>query len=64
MSDEFQEIVRIPAFDKDIKHLRKRFHTLDEDLERGDISQEAYDELKGNYKAEAIRIMKELDKGQ
>ncbi|MCK5038198.1 MAG: hypothetical protein KAS16_03785 [Thermoplasmata archaeon] len=34
---------------------------LDEDLEKGDISQEAYDELKANYKKEAIIIMKELD---
>ena len=32
---------------------------LDEDLEKGKVSQEAYDELKANYKAETINIMKD-----
>jgi len=32
MSDDFTEIIRIPEFEKDLKKLRKRYITLEEDI--------------------------------
>jgi mRNA-degrading endonuclease RelE of RelBE toxin-antitoxin system len=34
MTTPFREIVRRPEFERDLKKLRKRFRTIDEDLER------------------------------
>ncbi len=43
------------------KNIIEALKKLDTDLEEGKISKDVYEELKSNYKAEAIRIMKELD---
>jgi len=32
MSDDFTEIIRIPEFEKDLKKLRKKYSTLEEDI--------------------------------
>ena len=43
-------------------NIMKALKKLDVDLDKGDISKEMYEELRSNYKAEAVRLMKELDK--
>ncbi len=44
------------------ENILKAIKKLDADLESGDISKDVHTELKANYKKEAVRVMKELDK--